>query len=218
MTVGGITSFTSLLASSAPSTALTGSTDKTASADAATDSGTAKTISSQLATPDLFLKLLMAELEHEDPTNPTTPSSILQQTAELSQVESITTMTTSLNQQRRFTEAGDATGLIGKQVLAVVTGEELTGTVSGVALTTSGTPFLLIGNTYVPLDSVVEVTDPSTTKPITTTPTKTKTTTTKTATKTTTTKTTTTTTATKTTTTATKTTTTTGTTKTTTTA
>lgn len=171
MSVGGInltpaaSAATAAAATAGTSTAATGpmaSADQSSSTQKATSASAAKTMASQLSTPDLFLKLLMAELEHEDPTNPTTPSSILQQTAELSQVESITTMTTTLNQERRYAAAGDATGLIGRQVTAVVTGTELTGTVSQVALTTSGTPFLLIGSTYVPLASVVEVNAPST--------------------------------------------------------
>lgn len=124
--------------------------------------GTAKTMASQLATPDLFLKLLMAELTHENPTNPTTPSSILQQTAMLSQLESMTAMATAVNQQRRYAASADANGLIGRQVTAFVTGHDLTGVVSGVGVTSSGTPYLDINNTFVPLASVVEVTTPST--------------------------------------------------------
>lgn len=125
-------------------------------------SGPAKTMASQLATPDLFLKLLMAELQHENPTNPTTPSTILQQTAELSQLQSMTAMTTAVTQQRRYAASADANGLIGRHVTAVVTGHPLTGTVTQVSMTSGGTPYLRVDGTFVPLSSVVEVTSPTT--------------------------------------------------------
>ncbi len=174
MTVSGVTPAAAAASAAAtraglfatsPATASAGSTAPASSSAApakATSSGAAKTMAGQLSTPNLFLKLLMAELTHENPTNPTTPSSILQQTAMLSQLESMTAMATAVNQQRRYAASADANGLIGRQVTAFVTGHDLTGVVSGVGVTSSGTPYLDINNTFVPLASVVEVTTPST--------------------------------------------------------
>lgn len=174
MTVSGVTPAAAAASAAAtraglfatsPATASAGSTAPASSSAApakATSSGAAKTMAGQLSTPNLFLKLLMAELTHENPTNPTTPSSILQQTAMLSQLESMTAMATAVNQQRRYAASADAIGLIGRQVTAFVTGHDLTGVVSGVGVTSSGTPYLDINNTFVPLASVVEVTTPST--------------------------------------------------------
>lgn len=114
-------------------------------------------MSKQLSTPQLFIKLLVAELQHESPTNPTTPTAILQQTSELSQVEAVTTMTTALTKEQRYAEAADATGLIGKQVTAAVTGVSVTGPVADVALSSTGTPVLSVNGQSVPLGSVTEV-------------------------------------------------------------
>lgn len=111
----------------------------------------------QLSTPQLFIKLLVAELQHESPTNPTTPTAILQQTSELSQVEAVTTMTTALTKEQRYAEAADATGLIGKQITATVTGVTVTGPVADVALSASGTPVLSVSGQSIPLGSVTEV-------------------------------------------------------------
>lgn len=175
MTVGGVTPIAAAATAAASRAGVYGAAGAAplsplAPTSGAKAAGAAKSMAGQLSTPNLFLKLLMAELTHEDPTNPTTPSSILQQTAMLSQIESMTAMTTSVNQQKRYAESTDANGLIGRQVTAFVTGHPLTGVVSGVAMTSSGTPYLNINTTFVPLASVVEVTMPSTgTKPTPTT-------------------------------------------------
>jgi flagellar basal-body rod modification protein FlgD len=156
MSIGAVGDAAALPAADATN-APSATTSGTASTTGATSTDSSR-MASQLSTPNLFIKLLMAELEHEDPTNPTTPSSILQQTAELSQVESITTMTTALDQQSRYGEANDATGLIGKQVTALVTGRTVSGTVSQVSLSTTGVPTLEIAGTNVPLSAVTDVT------------------------------------------------------------
>jgi flagellar basal-body rod modification protein FlgD len=136
-------------------------TAATKTSTSTTSSAAGSAMTKQLSTPDLFLKLLMSELQHQNPTHPTTASSILQQTAELSQIESITTMTTALDKQRQYVEASDATGLIGKQVSATATGKPVTGTVAQVSLSSTGTPVLEIagplGSVPVPLSSVTAV-------------------------------------------------------------
>lgn len=166
----------------APITAAT--TPSTASGTGTGASAGSSRLASQLSTPSIFIKLLMAQLEHQDPTNPTTPSTLLQQTAALSQVEAVTTMTTSLNDERRYAESSAATGLIGKVVTANVTGMAVTGSVSEVSLSKTGTPVLKVAGVTAPLSSILDVRSavaqpgPTTTTPTTTTPTTTTTTTT----------------------------------------
>ncbi len=130
----------------------------TTSAQAAGQSTSSATrLRNQLDTPALFIKLFMAELQHQDPTNPATPASIAQQTAELSQMEASMSLTDAIKTQGRYAEDSAATGLLGKQVTATVTGNELTGTVSEISLSAAGTPLLKVGQVTVPLSAVTTV-------------------------------------------------------------
>ena len=124
---------------------------------AAQGTSSATRMKNQLDTPDLFIKLFMAELQHQDPTNPATPASIAQQTAELSQMEASMTLTDAIKTQGRYAEDSAATGLLGKQVTATLTGKELTGTVSEILLSATGTPVLKVGQATVPLSAVTTV-------------------------------------------------------------
>lgn len=117
-------------------------------------------ITSQLSTPNLFIKLLMAELQHENPTNPTTPSTILQQTAELSQVEAVTTMTATLKSEQHYAQDTEATGILGKKVTATIAGVSFSGVVSDVALSPTGTPVLVATGVKIPLSSVTGIAAP----------------------------------------------------------
>ena len=129
----------------------------TTATTAATNKAASSNMASQLGTPNMFLKLLMVELEHQNPTSPMTPASMLQQTAMLSQVEAINSMTKAVDQQKQASATTEATGLIGKQVTAVVGGSAVTGAVTDVSLTSTGTPTLDVGGTRVPLSAVTQV-------------------------------------------------------------
>jgi len=134
-----------------------GGIDPTTTGAASTASATGTSTASQLSNPQLFLQLLIAELQNQDPTNPTDPSTILQQTSELSQVEAVQQMTTALNQQETATQTSEATGLIGKQITATVQGNTVSGTVADVQLDGSGSPMLDLGSTLVPLSDVTQI-------------------------------------------------------------
>ena len=130
----------------------------TASVQAAAQGTSGATrLRNQLDTPALFVKLFMAELQHQDPTNPATPASIAQQTAELSQMEASMSLTSAIKTQERYAEDSAATGLLGKQVTATVTGKAITGTVSEISLSATGTPVLKVGQSTVPLSAVSAV-------------------------------------------------------------
>jgi len=116
------------------------------------------TAASQFSNPQMFLQLLVAELQNQDPTSPTDPSTIMQQTSELSQVEAVNTMTTAITGEQTASQQNEASGLIGKTITATVSGSTLTGPVSEVQLDSSGTPTLLVNGTTVPLSALTAIT------------------------------------------------------------
>lgn len=111
----------------------------------------------QLSNPQLFLQLLVAELQNQDPTNPMNPSQILSQTASLTQMEAINSMVTAVNGEQSASKTAEATSLIGQNVSATVNNATVSGTVSEVTLSASGDPTLVVNGTNVPLAAVTSV-------------------------------------------------------------
>ncbi|HVB06574.1 MAG TPA: flagellar hook capping FlgD N-terminal domain-containing protein [Acidimicrobiales bacterium] len=102
---------------------------------------------SQLSNPQLFLKLLIAELQNQNPTNPMDPSAILQQTSELSNVEAMNSMTGQMSDVQ-------ATGLLGHTVTVKsggAGGTPLVGTVSAINLSATGQPTLTVSGASAPV-------------------------------------------------------------------
>ena len=90
----------------------------------------------QLDNSQTFLQLLVAQLENQDPTNPTDPTSFMTEIAQLTAVQS----QTSLSAEEQ-TVAADS--MIGLTVTGTgAWGSELTGQVTGVLLSSSGAPTL----------------------------------------------------------------------------
>jgi flagellar basal-body rod modification protein FlgD len=107
----------------------------------------------------------VAQLQYQDPTNPADTSSFLSQTATLTQVQSMDSMTSTLASLLSAQQAQSATAMIGKQITYTdSTGATQQGLVSAVSLS-GGVASLQVGGTggtdgtSVPLSSVSEVTD-----------------------------------------------------------
>jgi flagellar basal-body rod modification protein FlgD len=88
-----------------------------------TNPSTASTSSSSSTTPpvntDEFLQLLVAQLQHQDPTQPTEGTEFVTQLAQFSQVEAAqnqTTQLTTISNQMTGLSSNEAANLIGKQV------------------------------------------------------------------------------------------------------
>ena len=132
-----------------------GSSSSTGAAAAQSASETASL--NQLDSPQVFLQLLVAELQNQDPTNPTNPSTILQQTSSLAQMQAINSMSSAITSDQSSSETGEATGLIGHSITATVSGSAVTGTVTGVTLDSTGTPSLTVNGSAVPLSAVTAI-------------------------------------------------------------
>jgi len=121
--------------------------------------------------PGDFMKILIKQLQYQDPFEPVDNEKMLAQISEIRNMELSATLTESLKsltEQQRF---GSAAALIGKRVTGVVTGSDgqetkITGIVTAVRFTSTGEPVLeLEDGVSFPLKNLVEVTDPAYVRP-----------------------------------------------------
>ena len=108
---------------------------------------------------DTFLKLLVAQMRYQDPSNPVDSSQMMAQTATFSQVEKleeIATQNASLLALQRSTSAG---ALVGRTVTYTDdTGANVTGTVSAVRLGNDKTEAkAVVGGVAVEMGRITEV-------------------------------------------------------------
>ncbi len=132
-----------------------GSTNSASQAGGAT--GTAAPAASKDFDKDTFLKLLVAQLKYQDPTNPTDATQFMSQTAQFTVVEKLDALSKLDQQVLEATRTQSAAGLIGRQVTYTdYSGTTRTGTVTG---TTYGAqnPMLTVDGTRVALDAVTAV-------------------------------------------------------------
>ncbi|HYA69642.1 MAG TPA: flagellar hook capping FlgD N-terminal domain-containing protein [Acidimicrobiales bacterium] len=126
--------------------------DPTSSQPAAAASSSSSTNAlNQLDNTQEFLQLLVAQLQNQDPLNPEDPSQFMSEIAQLTQVQSQTTL--GAEQQ-----TATADSMLGFDVTGTASsGAQVQGVVSSVDLSSSGSPVLMVGTTALPLSSVTEV-------------------------------------------------------------
>lgn len=113
---------------------------------------------SSLADPTTFLKLLVAQLKYQNPLNPTSGTQFLSQTAQLTEVQTLTSLAATMTSQLASDRTLAAAALVGRKVTGVgPAGTAVSGTVGSVALTGSGQPTLDVSGTDVPLSSVTQI-------------------------------------------------------------
>lgn len=104
-----------------------------------------------------FLNLLAAQLRQQNPLQPMDNAQFMSQTAQFNTLEQLQQLNESLTAALGLSSLTQASGLIGKHVVAVgADNTKIEGTVSEVALT-DGKPMLLVDGTAVAVDSVVIV-------------------------------------------------------------
>jgi len=107
-----------------------------------------------LGDKDTFLKLLVAQLKYQDPSNPADSTQFLAQTAQFTQVEKLGDMVDMLKSQRLI----GASSLVGHTVTYMdENGARISGVISAAKLNGDSEPTLRIGNTDVQLSKVMEV-------------------------------------------------------------
>ena len=105
-----------------------------------------------------FLQLLVAQLQYQDPTSPVDSTQFLAQTAAFEEVQELSSLESSVSNLVSAQQAGAATSMLGTNVTGTdANGNPVSGTVTGVQLTSSG-PKLTVGNSTIAYSSVTSVT------------------------------------------------------------
>ena len=111
----------------------------------------------QMGSSDMFLKLLMAQMSHQDPTNPTDSSQMMSQLAQFSQVEGITNTNKQLTALNVSQDVSAALAMIGKTVTYVdANGNPHSGTVDSAKPTSNGS-ILTVGGVDIYTGQVAQV-------------------------------------------------------------
>lgn len=104
-----------------------------------------------------FLQLLVAQLQYQDPSKPVDTSSFMNETATLTQVQTMEQSAQNSSDLLTAQKAQTATSLVGHTVTyAAADGTTKTGVVSAATISTSN-PTLKIGTTSITLDQVQQV-------------------------------------------------------------
>ncbi len=137
---------------------------------AATSASSSTNPLESLTNPNTFLNLLVAQLKYQDPLNPTSGTQFLSQTAQLTQVETISNLQRTITKELASQQTMTSTSMIGQQVSAkLANGTTVTGKVTGVSLDPTNGPVLDVNGTAVPLSAVQSVGTPPPAAPTTTT-------------------------------------------------
>jgi len=101
-----------------------------------------------------FLKMMVAELQSQDPLNPMDNSQMLEQISQIRAITSNDALTSSIESLQMGQSMSTAAGLLGKTVVGQdIVGQEVTGKVEKVVFE-DGKPYLFLNNTIVELDNV----------------------------------------------------------------
>ena len=108
----------------------------------------------KLGTDD-FMKILITQLTHQDPTEPMKDTEFIAQMAQFSTLEQITNMTSDFNKLAGILSSSQALGLLGKSV-EIFDGEEI---INGVVEEVSGreVPQVLVNGQYYDFNRVDKV-------------------------------------------------------------
>jgi flagellar basal-body rod modification protein FlgD len=129
-----------------------------ATSDSNTSSDTSNSTTAQELSPNEFLKLLVSQLQNQDPLNPTDQSQFVGELAQMQSVSELQQMNTTLTASSSQGSTSSALAMLGRTVTWVdsQTSSTSTGIVSAVLLTSSGVT-LKVGETDVPIGNVTQV-------------------------------------------------------------
>jgi flagellar basal-body rod modification protein FlgD len=104
---------------------------------------------------DDFLKILLSQLQHQDPTKPMEDKEFIAQMAQFSTLEQMTNMSTSFGNMATQMQSAQAISLLGKNVELVSNGQAVAGVVE--AVTGGDYPQLMVDGELYDYASVTRV-------------------------------------------------------------
>ena len=111
----------------------------------ATGSASSQNTATQTATSrssldyDAFLKLLIAQMQRQDPTNPTDPTQYMSQLASFSTVEQVIKTNSKLDSLLSASALSQIDGLIGRTAMAITdAGETISGKIAALTIMAGG--------------------------------------------------------------------------------
>lgn len=108
---------------------------------------------------DTFLKLLVAQIQYQDPLEPQSDTQFVTQLAQMSSMEQMQAMNATLTSSQAY-------DMLGKYVYAEVV-DEKTGKAQAYmgkvtsAFIENGNPYVMLGDIAIPMDKIKEIFDPS---------------------------------------------------------
>jgi flagellar basal-body rod modification protein FlgD len=136
-----------------PIDGITGTVDQAAQAAALAANSTAQ--KSQTMDSDVFMKLLVTQLQNQDPSSPMDTNQMISQQTQLAMMEQITNQTTTGNENFSLQMRIAAANLVGKQVsyTDATSGASITGTATAVSYAQS-VPTVTVNGKEVDLDVI----------------------------------------------------------------
>ena len=104
---------------------------------------------------DDFLKLLITQLQNQDPTDPMENTEFISQMAQFSSLEQMTNMSSSFSKLAAYINSSEATSTLGKTVELNVGDTTTTGIVEGA--TRGENPQILVNGMYYSMDKITAV-------------------------------------------------------------
>jgi flagellar basal-body rod modification protein FlgD len=132
------------------------STSAANSSTAAQSSSTTGGGFNNLTTAD-FMKMLIAELQNQDPTQPMSNQDLLSQLSTMSQLQSTQDLDTALQSNTNNQQLSTAASFIGKAVQGKDSNNNPVTGVASQAILQSGTAYVTVGNSLVPLANITAV-------------------------------------------------------------
>ena len=101
---------------------------------------------------DDFLKLLIAQLQNQDPTSPMENTEFIAQMAQFSSLEQMTNMSSAFEKMTAFINSSEAASTLGKTVQLTVGGNQVEGVVE--QATRGAEPQILVNGNFYTMDKI----------------------------------------------------------------